>query len=213
MSAPTNKSYSNFAMFYYRLNRLIFLNALIISNVLIFCALAIFAAHYSDARSISSEIAPIIATVCFGFGGLGAFAAWWAYFRKSRPIGISDHGAASFLPYGKMWKTICWGKVVTIEMLRNFDPLYSTYYLLYTVSDGSTKIRFESTIIGIDRLLELINEKIAAHAIRLVYVDKGIDTRRRLSGSMSSLERRKLLRQGLVRTVTKLVSDPSQGVP
>lgn len=182
-----------------------------------FLALATFGIMSASSVSIqflkhtqSQFFGPLWFSIVWALGALmGLWLAWWT-FLCSRPVSTSDLTICNYLPSGRVWNEINWEDVKLIEQRRYFDPLYSRYeFLVVVVSRDGQRIQFTNWLAELPILIGYINEKIEAHDIRVVWIDRGLDTKQRLRGGEFDASQKEVFwRGGVKQVVTQLRLDP-----
>ncbi|HEX4159885.1 MAG TPA: hypothetical protein VHY79_15575 [Rhizomicrobium sp.] len=166
---------------------------------------AFFVHSLANQKYIAGEgLVAWVASVLAGFSAVHGLAAWH-YYLCTRQVGIDGQCIVNFSFPHRAWRKIEWGMVENIEWRRHYSKYNFVFVSTYSIRGNGTVVKFRSDIIDLSRLIELINYQVVRNGIECVFVDFGVDTRRRIAASMPPCpERTRIMRRGLTTKVSVL---------
>ncbi len=127
-------------------------------------------------------------------------------FEKNRPIVIDETGISA-LAFGRVWKSIAWPDVKTIERIRSVkvEELGNRYGYRLVIVGSENSIIVEDSIRELPELLRTLNMYVQRYQIPLLSFDKGEDTKAKIRATVKDKqERKKLLKKGIQTSISAL---------
>lgn len=143
---------------------------------------------------------------------LGTLVTWFSIytakysFEKNRPLVIDETGISA-LANGKIWRSIAWSDVTSIERIRTTIYLQLGTRLGYEflIVGPHNDIKLDDTISDFPVLLDTLNFYVQRYQIPLLARDKGSDTVGQIRATVKDKqERKKLLKEGVQSSIDVL---------
>lgn len=143
---------------------------------------------------------------------VGALFSWFMFsvlkltFETSRPI-VIDEMSISAWAFGRVWKSIAWSEIKSIERIRSlkFEEKGRRYGYHLVIIGRHAQIIIEDSIHELPALLNTMNMYVHRHQIPLLARDKGEDTKANIKATVKDRqERKKLLKEGIQTSLSAL---------